>query len=678
MPYYKGTRKEGQVEKLQNIENPDEKAPSYESLKADIGVCLNNAANDFFRIGYSLRQVKERQLFLEDGYHNIWEFAKEEYGLSMSSASRFMSINAKFSVNDGKEMDPKYIGMGSSKLQEMLGLPEEELEKVTQNTPVREIRRIVSQVKSIETLAKQCEATGSCPDENTSCIAGEKVGTDEGKELCLKCWKGFLKTHPDWKPGIRMEKLLEENAKGTTCDPAEEDSGAGNTEPDEETEKEAETEERLSFFGLPKMVYPEGSLLSTPGCGSGKYSKHDCFSCSRECAIRQKERHCVEAPCGNPFPCQITGNEEWKSRNRQNIYQDKCQMAHPELAPVRPGDKEPEPCCLYCDIKLCYNRCDVAKKRDEAGAIDPVVEVESSPQEASKPARPEPSRKDIKAFYDWIRHWISEQPGNHIDAAELKNQYRNAGGGGVGFQYDGSARGVRINNKKEITWNEAAKRLNEIQEEERKSGGCAEASEAEKETARRLEKDRRLLDFYRAVYPGTRQIIAERNRDAITKELRAVYGNTYENGEGWFCYPDKIVFRDKPGAEQDQIPWGRFAAELEECLNRFPETEKSILSEDNRQMAPEVIDADFKEIDDAAVSEQSGPEKVEKRCYSFGDVERLLRRNKATLEDCINFMQGDDDPPPVFLMSHIYVDALELLLREIKKNMDEDTGGDDR
>ena len=166
----------------------------YQDLKSGIRNHLNDAAEDFFMVGYFLRQISENALFTEDGYKSIWDFAKGEYGLSTSSASRFMAINARFSIDGGEHMAEKYIGMGVSKLQEMLGLPDEELEKVTQETTVREIRAL-----------------------------------------------------------------------------------------------KKKQEEPKSFFGLPKTVYPEGSLLSTKGCGDGKYT---CFSCARPCGIRQEERYC--------------------------------------------------------------------------------------------------------------------------------------------------------------------------------------------------------------------------------------------------------------------------------------------------------------------------------------------------------------------------------------------------
>ena len=238
----------------------------YQDLKTAIRGHLNSAAEDFFLVGYLLRQVSENALFAEDGYTSIWEFAKGEYGLSASSASRFMAINARFSIDGGEHMAERYIGMGVSKLQEMLGLPDEELEKVTQETTVKEIRA--------------------------------------------------------------MKK---------------------------------KQEEALSFHGLPKTVYPEGSFLTTPGCGDGKYS---CFLCACSCSIRQQERYCRTATCGTPFPCTQMGEEKRKTIEG-GVYGDKCQFLHPELALVTERTQEPDPCCLNCRYRLCYYRCDVATEQNE-------------------------------------------------------------------------------------------------------------------------------------------------------------------------------------------------------------------------------------------------------------------------------------------------------------------------
>ena len=583
----------------------------YQELKTGIKDHLNSAAEDFFMVGYFLRQISEKALFVEDGYESIWEFAKGEYGLSTSSASRFMAINARFSIDGGEHMAEKYIGMGVSKLQEMLGLPDEELEKVTQETTVREIRAMKA---------------------------------------------------------AKREK------------------------------------EQLSFYGLPRTVRPEGSLLTTPGCGDGKY---DCFFCCRECAIRQEPRQCRTAPLGSPAPCTRVNNEDWKRSIAYSLYKEECQLLHPELAPVREGDKEPDPCCLHCEHKTCFNRCDVAKKRDEEERKK-AQEEERQRQKEAEARRPEPSERDIKAFYDWAGIKATD----NITADDLKSRYKNAGGGGgqgAALQdYTGSARGSRINYKKELTWVQLAKRIKETQEAEARKANFVERSNGaqknvrdlikqqeekrqqeaeEKKAAQKQKEDGRLLKFYKDIYPSTRHIIAQRDKAAITKEFKTIYGNTYENGKGWMCYPDKIVFKDSPDAEQIQITWGRFTTKLVELLDRFPETEKSILfGDDTREKEPEIIDADFKEIEDEPKDdpaqelaeakdaheeldnlETQNSEIVEDpESYTLADVREQLRKCEADLKA---YREVGGMPEFTLRKQKIFVDALQLLAE--KKEFDE-------
>ena len=150
-----------------------------------------------------------------------------------------------------------------------------------------------------------------------------------------------------------------------------------------------------------------------------------------------------------------------------------------------------------------------------------------------------------------------------------------------------------------------------------------------------------------------------------------MYGSTYENGEGWYCFPDKIVFRDRPGAELLQITWGRFTGALVECLDRFPEVERQILFADGEEA--EVIAADFKEIEAAAALEQL--EEAEIQHYNISDVERLMQKDRAALDSYIKCMEEDEEPTPMLLKLYIYVDALELLIQKMNQNMHEDMEG---
>lgn len=551
----------------------------YKELKSGIKEHLNSAAEDFFMVGYFLRQISENTLFIEDGYKNIWDFAKGEYGLSTSSASRFMAINARFSIDGGEHMAQKYIGMGVSKLQEMLGLPEEELEKVTQETTVREIRAMKAAMK-----------------------------------------------------------------------------------------------EPLSFFGLHKTVRPEGSLLTTVGCGDGKY---DCFSCSRECAIRQEPRQCRLSSCGNPKPCGILGNEEWKKNINYSLYRDECQMLHIELAPTRAGDGEPDPCCRNCQNKTCFNRCDVAKAEDEAERKRAQEKLRKEQQEAEA-KKPEPSDADIKAFYDFAKFKATDS----IEADALKKKYKTAcGGGSKGLRdYRGSQRGLRINYKKELTWAQAAKRLKEIQGNELRK--------QEKEEA--PTENEYLTEFYeKDIYPSTRILINGRDKAAITKLFKQEYGTMYENGSrtngsSYSCYPDKIVFRRAPGDEGLQITWGRFVTKLIDLLEEHPEIERAMLDYDKKQEAakateekePDVIDADFKEVSTDTEAEAEAEQEQEQETepetdpeqYTARDVKEILEKHEADLKA---YREVGGMPEKLLRKQRILVDALTIFLKEIERREEE-------
>ena len=109
---------------------------------------VQGAAKSFIAIGYYLKHIRDRKLYLEGNYADIWECAQAEFGLSQSAASRYMSMNDTFSVNgDTPMLDEKYNDFNKSQLQEMLSLPEEKRETVNPQQTVSEIRGLAQQEK---------------------------------------------------------------------------------------------------------------------------------------------------------------------------------------------------------------------------------------------------------------------------------------------------------------------------------------------------------------------------------------------------------------------------------------------------------------------------------------------------------------------------------------------------
>lgn len=109
--------------------------------KEDIREKLRETAGNFVYIGFRLKQIRDSGMF--DGAADIFEFAGKEYGLSKSTTSRFIAINEKFSEGGNSlELRKEYRAIGSSKLAEMLTLPDAECQMITERTTVKEIREL--------------------------------------------------------------------------------------------------------------------------------------------------------------------------------------------------------------------------------------------------------------------------------------------------------------------------------------------------------------------------------------------------------------------------------------------------------------------------------------------------------------------------------------------------------
>ena len=116
---------------------------SLEDAKTFIQASIASAAQSFIAIGFYLKCVRDRELFVEEDYQDVWEFAKTEYGISKSTASRYMSMNDRFSENgNSPTIREEYRAFGKSQLQEMLYLEDDQLDQVKPGDRVEDIRSL--------------------------------------------------------------------------------------------------------------------------------------------------------------------------------------------------------------------------------------------------------------------------------------------------------------------------------------------------------------------------------------------------------------------------------------------------------------------------------------------------------------------------------------------------------
>ena len=259
---------------------------SYKEANTYIGNSSSVMAREYVATGFWFRHIRDNKMYLEDGYKNIYEFALEKHGYQKSTVNHCMRVNEQFSKGGRSPMlDARYSGFSRSQLQEMLYLQEDKRDDVTPDMTVKEIRSMKNDRLDVE-------------PKMDSPIPGQMS----------------IEDYPECMP---------------------------------EDEAEVESvQEPVSVLGYPRRVYPEGSLIATPGCG-----KYDCFCCHYEgCEIRGKECYCVESTMANPSPCTVLNVVD---SIRQDIG-DKCQFVNKDLAFHRAGDGQPVPCCKECNNPCGY------------------------------------------------------------------------------------------------------------------------------------------------------------------------------------------------------------------------------------------------------------------------------------------------------------------------------------
>lgn len=416
------------------------KSVSYEDAKVFIKSNITSAARSFITIGYYLKLVRDKEMYREDGHETIWDFAKAEYGISQSTASRYMSMNDRFSKEGNSPIiRDEYKEFGKSQLQEMLSLTDEQMERVSPSDRVEDIRNmrkpkeipyvhIPGQVELTDfpgvepedvaaSVQAREEIASRQPEKQTYTISAADLLPEPGQQKTEESIAISQQEKPIPEPRSEVPHEPEKSGKCIhrpefDCTLEEAHKLIPGTGEDcsrvccwecvrhGDCELECYSSQRrpapqLSAYGTPRREYPADSLIATEGCEGG----HDCFSCSMECEIRQAERRCVGASCGNPFPCEILMNLDGI---REQIGENCEFVNHELLAYHRAGDGEPSPCCKHCK-NPCEYICEWAMRVLDQEPQQPAAKeqqneeicCENENQEETAEAENEPSDVDL-------------------------------------------------------------------------------------------------------------------------------------------------------------------------------------------------------------------------------------------------------------------------------------------
>lgn len=122
---------------------------------------LHRTRRSFVKIGWYLKHIREKEMYKEEDYANIYELAADKFNLSQPTATRFINICEQFSIgHDSPELDEKYLDFNMSQLFEMLPMNPEEMSRVTPDMTVSQIRDYKKRNREEETVPDNEEIPG--------------------------------------------------------------------------------------------------------------------------------------------------------------------------------------------------------------------------------------------------------------------------------------------------------------------------------------------------------------------------------------------------------------------------------------------------------------------------------------------------------------------------------------
>lgn len=336
---------------------------NIEDAETFIKANLQSAVRSVIAVGYYLKCIRDGELYQKEGFRDIWEYARDRFGFSMSTTSRYMARNDRFS-KDGNSpiLDAKYREFNKSQLQEMLALSDDQLEQVTPDMTVRQIRELKRPPREIpyyeipgqmEMVLSPEELGIRMPVDEEGVMEAEKAESERSPEYTIQTSDLLPDTEAD--PELVIATSQKAESDESNCE------GLQKTQQDPQLAA-GSAAEQLSAYDTPRRIYPPDSLIACAGCEGG----HSCFQCAMDCQIRQEDRYCREAPMGNPFPCEVV------KYGFQDL-PETCPFIDHDRAEHYAGSGEPAPCCKTCQAPCEYICSRAMKALDQSASCPPGV-----------------------------------------------------------------------------------------------------------------------------------------------------------------------------------------------------------------------------------------------------------------------------------------------------------------
>lgn len=111
---------------------------------------VSNVNQSMLKIAFQIHWIYEHTVYQDLGYNNIYDFVNERYGMSRGSCSNYINvINRYCKRNDEQvleELEEQFLPYTFSQLVVMIDLSNEEINKISPDTSVRNIQKQIREL----------------------------------------------------------------------------------------------------------------------------------------------------------------------------------------------------------------------------------------------------------------------------------------------------------------------------------------------------------------------------------------------------------------------------------------------------------------------------------------------------------------------------------------------------